>query len=446
MNLVTSTANPIWHFRSRSTPGPRRIVHVPRRFVAEEWGGTETVVLELAKQQQKAGMEPVIITSMALATNRHEIISGIRVHRHSHCYPFFGLSAGDKQALDKKGGNLLSIPIFQSLMQEPEVRIFHAHTLKRLGGEVRTAARMRGRPFVATVHGGVFGVPAAESEAMLKPIEGKIEWGKPFGAIFGSRKVLEEADMVIFVDKNEAERAPAKLGHDRIAHLPNGVDWARFSQGNGAAFRAQHGIPQDAFVVMNISRLDAQKNQLLLLEAHARAAVRRSGLHLVLIGPETQPDYTARLKAFIQENNLGGSVHLLPALKNNDPALVDAHHACDAFVLPSMHEPFGIVVLEAWSAGKPVIVSKVGGLAALVRDGDTGLFIEPESPDAAAQLAAQIERLADDAALCRHLGGQGRAEAQDHYDWSRIGARQEEIYQLAEQHHQAARTQGRKAA
>ena len=238
--------------------GARRIVHVPRRFVAEEWGGTETVVLELAKQQQRLGFDPLIITSMALSGIPHEIISGVPVERHRHCYPFFGLSSAERHALDKKGGNLLSLPLFKSLMMERDVRLFHAHTLKRLGGEVRTAARLRNRPFVVTVHGGVFDVPTEESSSMLRPIEGKMEWGKPFGALFGSRKVLEEADMVIFVDKGEALRASSRLPHDRIAHLPNGVDCARFIGGGGDLFRARHGIPRDAFLVANISRIDAQ--------------------------------------------------------------------------------------------------------------------------------------------------------------------------------------------
>lgn len=424
----------------------RRIVHVPRRFVAEEWGGTETVVLELAKQQQALGYDPVIVTSMALAEVRHEIIGGVPVERHSHCYPFFGLSTEDKHALDKKGGNLLSLPLFQSLISERDVRLYHAHTLKRLGGEVRTAARLRHRPFVATVHGGVFDVPTDESASMLKPIEGKMEWGKPFGALFGSRKVLEDADMVIFVDKGEASRAAARLGHDRIAHLPNGVDCARFSGNDGHLFRARHGIPRDAFLVANISRVDAQKNQMLLLEAFVRFAASHQEAHLMLMGPETQPEYAARLRQRIEQERLGSRVHLLPGLKNHDPELVAAYEACDTFVLPSRHEPFGIVVLEAWSAGKPVIASRVGGLASLIREEQTGLFIEPDSSEAAIHLAALLNRLAKEPGLRKELGRSGREQAMAQYDWKQIGAKQEEIYQQAEGHHAVARHRERRRA
>src|SRR6185295_13356731 len=116
------------------------------------------------------------------------------------------------------------------------------------------------------------------------------------------------------------------------------------------------------------SRIDAQKNQLLLLRAFAELARRGPPSRLMLIGPETQPGYAEELRAFVNENGLTGLVTFLPGLRNDDPALVDAYHAFDAFALTSIHEPFGIVVLEAWSSGKPVVVSSVGGLKSLVRE------------------------------------------------------------------------------
>ena len=410
------------------------VVHVPRRFVAEEWGGTETVILEISRQQQRAGGTPVIMTSMALARQRNEIIGGVLVKRYPYCYPFFGLSADDRAALDKKGGNLLSLSLFYALYCEPKVRLFHAHALKRLGGEVRTAARLRKKPFVVSLHGGVFDVPAAELGTMLKPIENKMEWGKPFGALFGSRKVLEDADFVICVGQSELEKAKRILTHDRIAYLPNGVDCAKFTTGDGAAFRAQHGIPPDAFLVLNISRIDAQKNQALLLEAFARFRLQEPKAFLVLIGPETQPSYAAKLRELVVTRQLDRQVKILPGMRNDQPELVQAFHAANVFVLPSMHEPFGIVVLEAWSAGRAVIASRVGGLQALVRDGETGLFMDPNAPTAVADLAAQLARLAGDLGFCEALGEAGRREARAHYDWEQIGRQLEDLYRLAEEH------------
>jgi len=411
----------------------KKIIHVPRRFVAEEWGGTETVILEISRQQQQAGWQPEIFTSMALAKQREETIGGVPVKRFPYCYPFFGLSAADKAALDKKGGNLLSLSLFNALRRAGSVRLFHAHALKRLGGEVRTAARWLKKPFVVSLHGGVFDVPTAELGTMLKPIENKTEWGKPFGALFGSRRVLEDADFVICVGQSEMEKARQQLTHDRIAYLPNGVDCAKFASGDGAAFRVKHGIPAGAFLALNISRIDAQKNQLLALAAFAQLCAHQPQAFLFLIGPETQPDYAKKLRDFISANQLGDRVKILPGMRNDNPELIQAFHACDVFVLPSMHEPFGIVVLEAWSCGKPVIVSRVGGLQALVREGETGFFIDPNTSNAPMDLAMKLNRFAAEPELKSQVGANGLREARLKYDWAQIGQQLEALYHRAEE-------------
>ena len=107
--------------------------------------------------------------------------------------------------MDKKGGNLLSLSLFTHLLRVPDVRLFHAHALKRLGGEVRTVARLRRKPLVVSLHGGVFDVPAAELDSMLRPIANKTEWGKPFGALFGSRRVLDDG-------RSGRLRRPGRIG------------------------------------------------------------------------------------------------------------------------------------------------------------------------------------------------------------------------------------------
>jgi glycosyltransferase involved in cell wall biosynthesis len=431
--------------RSHPITAPRRaqrIVHVPRRFVAEEWGGTETVILEISRQQQHAGWWPEIHTSMALASRNADFVGDVPVHRYAHCYPFFGLTAADRRSMDKKGGNLLSLSLFSRLLRIPDVRLFHAHALKRLGGEVRTVARLRRKPFVVSLHGGVFDVPAAELDSMLRPIANKTEWGKPFGALFGSRRVLDDADQVVCVGQSEMEKAQDELQHDRVVYLPNGVDTAKFSTGDGSAFRRKHGIASTAFLVLNISRIDAQKNQLLLVDAFARLKATAREAHLCLIGPETQPEYARQLRDRIREHGLEDAVKILPGLRNDDPDLVAAFHACDVFALPSMHEPFGIVVLEAWSAERPVIASAVGGLKSLVADGRTGLLFDPNAADAAERLSHAMLRLRGEPRFAAEVARAGRAEAHAHYDWAVIGERLEEIYEAAEEH--AARRYGRR--
>ncbi|MBX3748959.1 MAG: glycosyltransferase family 4 protein [Opitutaceae bacterium] len=408
---------------------PTRVIHVPRRFTADEWGGTETVIARLLEQQLRQGLAPEIHTSLALSRVRRETWQGIPIRRYGYTYPFFGLNAAQRHQMDKKGGNLLSFSLFGALCLRPGVRLYHAHALKRLGGEVLTAARLRRRPFVVTLHGGVFDVPADELAQLTEAQAGKPEWGRLFGALFRSRRVLAEADAVICVGRSEADQARTALGHDRVYHLGNGVDAGRFAGGDGAGFRARHGIPADATVFACISRFDPQKDQLTLIAAFEQVAAQRPDAHLVLAGPGTIGGYVAQLDARIAAGPAAARIRRLGALAPDGPDLPAAFAATDVFVLPSRHEPFGIVVLEAWSAGRPVLVTRVGGLQALVADGASGLFFP--AGDAGA-CATQMQRLAADPGLRERLAAHGHELAVSRYSWARVAAETENIYRAAE--------------
>ena len=88
-----------------------RSIQVPRRFVADEWGGTETTILQSSRALNAAGHPTRIFTTLALSDRRREHIQDIEVLRHAYCYPFFGLSRADRHEMDKKGGNLLSLSL-----------------------------------------------------------------------------------------------------------------------------------------------------------------------------------------------------------------------------------------------------------------------------------------------------------------------------------------------
>ena len=98
---------------------------------------------------------------------------------------------------------------------------------------------------------------------------------------------------------------------------------------------------------------------------------------------------------------------------------------CSSFVLPSRHEPFGIVNLEAMAAGKAVVATRVGGVPEIVTDGENGLLVEPED---SAELATALRRLADDAALRERLGAAGRQRAEG-FTWPAIASAYLDVYE-----------------
>lgn len=417
-----------------SSPHMSRILHVPRRFAIDEWGGTESVIFNLCKQQQALGLRPEIHTSRALAPTPREIWRDIPIRRYRYSYPFLGLSTNEIHALDKKGGNLLSLDLFANLLAARDVRIYHAHVLKRMGGAVLTAARLRKKPFIATLHGNVFDVPAAEAASIVEAQQGHFEWGKPFGAIFRSRHLLEDADAVLCVGFSEYEKAKAALSHDRVHHLPNGVTPESFANGDRAAGRRALGWPEDAIAFGCLSRIDPQKNQLLLVEAFAELVRNQpeKPFRLLLGGPVTAPTYYQEIVSLIENHQIASLVTLHPSVVAESALHRDLLTALDAFVLPSRHEPFGIVVLEAWACGLPVIASNVGGLQKLVAHEKDGLHFP--SGDTAA-LTAALTRLASDPDMRLSLAAAGHAKMTGNYTWKAVNTRLEEIYQQAETRH-----------
>ena len=105
--------------------------------------------------------------------------------------------------------------------------------------------------------------------------------------------------------------------------------------------------------------------------------------------------------------------------------VVDLLCACDVFVLPSRREGLGVAALEAMALGRPVVASRVGGLAESVQHEYTGLLVPPEDSEA---LAGALERLLGDPALARRLGAAGPEHIRDRYDAEAMVAGYERIY------------------
>lgn len=401
------------------------VIQVPRRFVKEEWGGMETTILETSKALNARGHYSSIFTTTALCDQSREKIQGVDVRRHGYLYPFWGLSHEDKRAMDKKGGNLLSIPVLMALLRAKGVDILHAHSGKRLGGIVRTAARLRGLPYVISLHGGVIDVPRDEMQQILEPLKGAFEWGRAIGAMLGSRRVLEDASAIICVGQNEQKAVQARYPNKRVEWLPNGVDTDRFAHGNGRDFRKKNGIPQDRRVILNVGRIDPQKNQLALLSAMPHLLRKHKDIHLVLIGPVTVESYAMELLNKIHEASLYDHVTLLPGLPGGSEDLLNAYHAADIFCLPSRHEPFGIVVLEAWASGLPVVASKVGGIPSFTQNGVDVLHANHLEPDS---FTVAIDRLLGDRYFAARIATRGRFKARTQYDWRHVTDRLEALY------------------
>ena len=86
------------------------------------------------------------------------------------------------------------------------------------------------------------------------------------------------------------------------------------------------------------------------------------------------------------------------------------------FVLPSLYEPFGMVLLEAMAHGLPCIGTKVGAMPEIIADGETGLLVPPVDASA---LADALERLLTNHDVRRRMGLAGRSRLEEQFTWNR---------------------------
>jgi glycosyltransferase involved in cell wall biosynthesis len=120
-----------------------------------------------------------------------------------------------------------------------------------------------------------------------------------------------------------------------------------------------------------------------------------------------------------------GVGHALRALGDKrGRELHDLFKACDIVAVPSRNEPFGIVILEGWSAHKPVVSTKRGGPAEFVWHGVNGLQIE----DTVDSVAWGLGTLLADLNWGRWMGINGRAAVDAAFSWDTIAAQTEEVY------------------
>jgi len=408
------------------------VVQVPRRFVQSHWGGTESVVLETSRRLLSLGHHTGILTTDALGGTPSETIDGVPVRRFPYFYPYLGLSAKARHQLDLKGGNLFSHRLLLALLRYPGLDALHLHTGKRLGGIVRTAARLRGIPYVVSVHGGLHDAAGSEAGSYTDPTRGAFEWGRALGAMVGSRRVMDDAAAVLVLGRREQQEMQRRHPRTNVVYFPNGVDPDRFATGDGPGFRARHGIAPEDRVLLCVGRLDPQKNQVLAVRLLHALLPRQPRLRLVLVGHVTNEAYADAIEAEAAALGVSGRMTVLKGVAAGSPDLVDAYHSAQVFLLPSVHEPFGIVILEAWAAGLPVVASRVGGVPDFVHHGMDGMLADPDDLDGMARATEGL--LASPEAAAR-LGGEGRARARGEFSWDAATRRLVGVYEEAVRAH-----------
>ena len=267
------------------------------------------------------------------------------------------------------------------------------------------AARRQGAAFVCTpfIH---LGEPENDAVRRFYTMRHQIE-------------LLKHSDRVIVQGGlEEAYLAGRGVPRERMRRIGCGVDPHELAGGDGARFRAEHGVAGP--LVLYVGALARDKGAVQLVEAMRRLWAQGSDAALALIGAPLA-HFTAYYAALPED--VRARIRLLPYAP--DRVKLDAYAAANVFAMPSRTDSFGIVYLEAWCYGVPVVGARAGGVPDVIDDGVDGVLVRWGDD---AGLAEALGRLLADQGMARRMGAAGRQKVLRELTWEHKYAQVRDVY------------------
>jgi D-inositol-3-phosphate glycosyltransferase len=207
--------------------------------------------------------------------------------------------------------------------------------------------------------------------------------------------------------------------------IPGGVDLDLFRPRPREAARAVLGWQRDERVLLFVGRIQRLKGLEILERAFAQLG--QLATRLVIVGgqhgnsPESRE--IARLQHLATRLGIADRTQFVGAVAHERLPLY--YSAADVTVMPSSYESFGLVAVESLACGTPVVATRVGGLTAIVRDGETGWLVPWRDADL---FAERLRRLLEDETVRERMRQQARGSVL-HFGWSRIADEHLALYE-----------------
>jgi L-malate glycosyltransferase len=241
--------------------------------------------------------------------------------------------------------------------------------------------------------------------------------------MLANRLLLGKRDRVVGVGEAVRRALIANEGipAERVSVIYNGINCDAFGNHckERAEVRREIQLGANDLVIILVARLDYLKDHATAVRTLKHVVAQRPDARLLLIGEGPERE---KIEHEVQECDLAGNVRFLGLRKDVARLLA----AADVFLLTSISEGIPVTVLEAMSAGLPVVATRVGGVPEVLEEGETGLMAPAGD---APQLADCVLRLATDPVLRARLARQGRQRAEVQFSQSRMHSGYLQLYQ-----------------
>jgi glycosyltransferase involved in cell wall biosynthesis len=302
--------------------------------------------------------------------------------------------------------------------------LYEAHAVSGYG--FPKALRKQGidRPFIHTIHG----VLADEYEQAKK--NGYQTSRSRMANYFMHRlakleeQTAQDAKLIVTISNYSLEKIQKHYGVEKskVRIVPNGVDTEKFKPTETQAARRQFGLGNEPCVLF-VGNLIPRKGLSFLLEAAKKIVKENRDTQFLIVG---EGPLKTPLTMSLESADLSGNFKLLGNLKED--ALPAIYNCADVFVLPSIQEGQGIVLLEAQASGKPVVAFDVGGIDEAVRNGETGLLVKRGNSE---ELAEALLSLLADKTWRQKMGANGRGFVSENFTWYISAQKMLKVYQEA---------------
>ncbi|MGN7399647.1 glycosyltransferase family 4 protein [Cytobacillus praedii] len=350
---------------------------------------------------QRLGYKVYVITANPGYLKGEEFAEGVHIYRvSSYCdnnSDFFKWVAGLNAAIAEK---------VLHLARKHSFSIIHAHDWL-VGESANFIKSSLNLPLITTIHATEHGRNHGiytELQSFIHEKEQKL--------------VLTSDHIIVCSDyMNEELVQLFEVSEKRIAIIPNGVENDRIKLKNNVL--ASMPMQTDKRLIFSIGRIVKEKGFDTLIEAAFLMKDRFPDVYIIIAGKGPMlADYRRRVKQLNLKN-----IFFVGFI--SEEIKIALYKICTLAVFPSRYEPFGIVALEAMQHGKPVIVSRTGGLQSIVEHGFTGLLMIPGDASSLIELASD---LLENELEAERIGMNGKVMVEKKFSWQKIAEETIRVY------------------
>ena len=374
-------------------------------------GGMNLYILSLCDETNKLGIE-VDIFARRHDQNEPEII---QVNERTRLIHIRAGQAGDISTLDDYN----YLPEFQANLlsfikrEDAKYDILRSHywTSALLAEKIKKQLGLRD---VVTFHT----LGAVKNRAFGTRLEPELR-------IKSEKEIVANADCIV-TSTDEGKNNLINLysaSPEKVNVIPPGVNLDFFHPGDKEKARRDLDLEDYRRVLLFAGRLQPFKGLDLLL--HAMTNLPNHGITRLLVvgGNAGKGDELAKMNSLVKKLGIREMIGFVGAVEHEN--MPKFYNAADICVIPSYHESFGMVAVESLACGTPVVASRVGGLATIVQDGETGYLFDERSPET---LATYLCLLMSENEIRNSMAGAARQSVMK-YNWSSTAHRLFQMYQ-----------------